>query len=79
MLCGVSRKSLSREGTIKKLFCDDKGRRIRVSADSWIPGDCSLELKVPAEVHVDSKVLKLSSSIADIVGRPCVNLIFTYP
>ncbi|KAK6634936.1 hypothetical protein RUM44_000183 [Polyplax serrata] len=69
MLCGVSRKSVNNEGDQYKLFCDDKGRRIRVSADSWIHGDCSLDLKVPAEVHVDNAALKLSSSIADIVGK----------
>lgn len=69
MLCGVSRKSTSNDEDRYKLFCDDKGRRIRVSADSWIPGDCSLDLQVPAEVHVDNAALKLSSSIADIVGK----------
>lgn len=68
MLCGVIRKSSSDADDRYELFCDDKGRRIRVSADCWIAGDCSLDL-VPAEIQADRAKLRMACSLVDMVGK----------
>ncbi|KAL0277133.1 UNVERIFIED_CONTAM: hypothetical protein PYX00_004520 [Menopon gallinae] len=69
MFCGVGGRSVSHDsGDAYRLFCDEKGRRIRVSADCWISGN-ALELPVPAEAEIDCAELRISGSIADIVGK----------
>lgn len=69
MLCGVIRKSNYDEEDRYKLFCDDKGRRIRVSADCWIDKNPSFELELPAEVKVDNTNIYLACSLVDMVGK----------